>query len=62
MKSENDVLVYVHALCRYINKQYVEQVHWQSEPFKTFQRGCEEAGIQWLERNVTTYEEQDIGF
>jgi hypothetical protein len=38
------------------------QVHWQSEAFKAFQRGCQEAGLQWVEKDVSKYHEQDVGF
>jgi hypothetical protein len=47
---------------RYKDKAYVEQVHWQSGPFKAFQEACKEAGIEWIEKSVVTYEEADIGF
>eukprot|EP00882_Tetradesmus_deserticola_P006514 GHRQ01006854.1.p1 GENE.GHRQ01006854.1~~GHRQ01006854.1.p1 ORF type:complete len:150 (+),score=26.60 GHRQ01006854.1:60-509(+) len=47
---------------RYKNKEYVEQVHWQSGPFKAFQQACKDAEIEWIEKSVVTYEEADVGF
>ncbi|WIA19093.1 hypothetical protein OEZ85_003742 [Tetradesmus obliquus] len=47
---------------RYKDKEYVEQVHWQSGPFKAFQEACKEAGIEWVEKSVVTYVEADVGF
>jgi hypothetical protein len=50
------------AAFRYKDKAYVEQVHWQSGLFKAFQEACKEAGIDWVEKSVVTYEEADVGF
>eukprot|EP00878_Enallax_costatus_P011027 GHUV01011517.1.p1 GENE.GHUV01011517.1~~GHUV01011517.1.p1 ORF type:complete len:119 (+),score=28.69 GHUV01011517.1:109-465(+) len=47
---------------RYVNKDYFEQVHVQSESFKTWQKACEDAGVEWLEQSIKMYEEQDVGF
>jgi hypothetical protein len=48
--------------CRYKDRAYFEQVHLASGPFNAFQAACQEAGIQWLERSIATYEESDVGF
>ena len=47
---------------RYSSKEYLESVHWQSEPFKTFGATNKETGIEWVEKSVVKYLETDIGF
>lgn len=45
-----------------MSREYLEGVHWQSAPFKAFQAGCREAGIEWLEKGAAKYLEADVGF
>lgn len=47
---------------RYVSKEYLENVHWQSQPFKNFGASNKETGIEWLEKSVVKYYETDLGF
>ena len=47
---------------RYESKEYLETVHWQSEPFKAFGAKNRETGIEWVEKSVVKYHETDLGF
>ena len=47
---------------RYISKEYLETVHWQSEPFKAFGAKNKDTGIEWIEKSVVKYHETDLGF
>jgi quinol monooxygenase YgiN len=47
---------------RYVSKEYLETVHWQSEPFKAFGAKNKETGIEWIEKSVVKYHETDLGF
>lgn len=58
----NNNMTFFVRCCSYKDKEYVEQVHWQSGPFKAFQEACKEAGIEWVEKSVVTYVEADVGF
>ena len=52
-----------HKICifeRYTDLQYVEEVHWKSEPFLKFRSDM--SGIDWQEKQVTKLDETDIGF
>jgi quinol monooxygenase YgiN len=47
---------------RYVSKEYLETVHWQSEPFKAFGAKNKDSGIEWIEKSVVKYFETDLGF
>ncbi|KAF8064515.1 rplQ [Scenedesmus sp. PABB004] len=47
---------------RYESKDYLESVHWQSEPFKAFQASLGPAGVEFVEKSVSTFVEVDVGF
>lgn len=40
---------------RYITKQYLEEVHFQSEQFKAFGAACKEAGVEWESKSLVKY-------
>ncbi|KAL6759801.1 hypothetical protein V8C86DRAFT_2565005 [Haematococcus lacustris] len=42
---------------RYTSKQYLEEVHWQSEPFKCFGAKVREADL-WESKEVTKLHEE----
>lgn len=45
----------------YVSKQYVEEVHFQSEPFKKLQGAL--GGLEWVEApSMKMYKELDVGF
>lgn len=47
--------------CRYVSREYVETVHFQSEPFKQLKAGI--SNLEWVEpMSLKMYEEKDIGF
>jgi hypothetical protein len=46
---------------RWESKEYLEQIHFQSEPFKKLGVEMAEQGID-LSKFLSTYYEQDIGF
>eukprot|EP00798_Chlamydomonas_sp_ICE-L_P002394 gene2394-8702_t len=47
---------------RYISKEYVETVHWQSEPFKAFGAATRALGDIWETKAVVKYDETPVGF
>jgi hypothetical protein len=55
------MLCLLRPLRRYTSKQYVESVHWQSEPFKRLKEGL--GSLDWVEpMAIRTYQERDVGF
>lgn len=48
-------------VCRYVSREYVETVHFQSEPFKQLKAAVGE--LDWVEpMTLKMYQEKDIGF
>ncbi|GIL86705.1 hypothetical protein Vretifemale_14953 [Volvox reticuliferus] len=47
---------------RYVSKEYLEDVHWKSEPFLQFRKDLEENGVEWVTKDVTKYYETGAGF
>ncbi|KAG2498082.1 hypothetical protein HYH03_003840 [Edaphochlamys debaryana] len=47
---------------RYTSKEYLESVHWKSEPFAQFRKDLEAKGVQWTAKEVTKYWETGPGF
>eukprot|EP00197_Chlamydomonas_leiostraca_P014466 CAMPEP_0202861862 /NCGR_PEP_ID=MMETSP1391-20130828/3110_1 /ASSEMBLY_ACC=CAM_ASM_000867 /TAXON_ID=1034604 /ORGANISM="Chlamydomonas leiostraca, Strain SAG 11-49" /LENGTH=146 /DNA_ID=CAMNT_0049541303 /DNA_START=74 /DNA_END=515 /DNA_ORIENTATION=- len=45
---------------RYVSKEYLEGVHWQSEPFKKFGAACRELDL-WEGKTVAKYWEEGPG-
>ncbi|GAX79743.1 hypothetical protein CEUSTIGMA_g7184.t1 [Chlamydomonas eustigma] len=54
----NDLCIYE----RYISKEYLENVHWQSAPFKQFGAKNAADGIHWELKQVIKYYETEVGF
>ncbi|GIL51689.1 hypothetical protein Vafri_7626 [Volvox africanus] len=47
---------------RYVSKAYLEDVHWKSGPFLQLRKDLEEAGVEWVTKDITTYYETGAGF
>lgn len=47
---------------RYVSKDYLENVHWQSAPFKQFREDLAAAGVEWESKVVTKYWETGPGY
>ncbi|KAG2442297.1 hypothetical protein HXX76_002383 [Chlamydomonas incerta] len=47
---------------RYTSAQYLEDVHWKSEPFAQFRKDLEAAGVEWVEKSVTRFYENGPGY
>jgi hypothetical protein len=46
---------------RYVSREYVETVHFQSEPFQKLKAAV--AGLEWIEpMTIKMYQEIDVGF
>jgi hypothetical protein len=55
--------VHARATHRYTSKEYVDNVHWQSQPFKDFQAAVAALKLEWVSPlSATTYTERGIGF
>ncbi|GFR40776.1 hypothetical protein Agub_g1390 [Astrephomene gubernaculifera] len=47
---------------RYTSKDYLENVHWKSEPFAQFRKDLEANGVEWVIKDVTKYYETGPGY
>ncbi|KXZ44241.1 hypothetical protein GPECTOR_70g471 [Gonium pectorale] len=47
---------------RYVSKEYLENVHWKSEPFAQFRKDLESNGVVWESKEVYKYYETGPGF
>ncbi|GLC39706.1 hypothetical protein PLESTB_000437200 [Pleodorina starrii] len=73
--TANEAQAYSYKLCwsdsdpdsfiiyeRYASKEYLEEVHWKSEPFLQFRKDLEANGVEWITKDVTKYYETGPGF
>lgn len=51
---------FLHCIHRYTSKEYLEDVHWQSDAFKEFGAKIRAAGL-WETKAVTKYWEEAPG-